>query len=113
MNENKFAPRPCTYPRGKTTGNRKFIYIIEQYNCEVVKKTSKGNEASYANELLDTAHTYEKNKVFMNQMVSDYGETVYRQTCSNYPTYTELEKTDFPNYYKEYLQVFESYRRKQ
>jgi len=63
--------------------------------------------------MLDTAHTYEKNKVSINQMFSDYGETVYRQTCSNYPAYTESEKTDFPNYYKEHLQVFESYWRKQ
>ena len=63
--------------------------------------------------MLDTAHTYEKNKEFMNQMFLDYGETVYRQTCSNYPAYTESEKTDFPNYYKEHLQVFESYWRKQ
>src|SRR5688500_12043762 len=92
---------------------KEFIYKIEQYNHEIVKKTSKGNEASYAKQMLDTAHTYEKNKVSINQMFSDYGETVYRQTCSNYPAYTESEKTDFPNYYKEHLQVFESYWRKQ
>lgn len=92
---------------------KEFIYKIEKYNHEIVKKTSKGNEASYAKQMLDTAHTYEKNKEFMNQMFLDYGETVYRQTCSNYPAYTESEKTDFPNYYKEHLQVFESYWRKQ
>lgn len=92
---------------------KEFIYKIEQYNHEIVKKTSKGNEASYAKQMLDTAHTYEKNKIFMHQMFSDYGETVYRQACSNYPAYTESEKADFPNYYNEHMQVFENYWRNQ
>ncbi|MCE7915274.1 MAG: hypothetical protein DYH15_11480 [Nitrosomonas sp. PRO4] len=90
-----------------------FIYKIEQYNHEIVKKTSKGNEASYAKQMLETAKSYENNKVTLHQMFSDFGEPTYRQTCFNYPMYTESEKADFPNYYNEHLQVFESYWRKQ
>ncbi|SET05655.1 hypothetical protein SAMN05216326_11091 [Nitrosomonas marina] len=90
-----------------------FIYKIEQYNHEIVKKTSKGDEALYAKQMLDTAISYDNNKKTMHNMFSDFGENTYRQTCFNYPTYTESEKADFPNYYKEHLQVFESYWRKQ
>ena len=92
---------------------KEFIYKIEQYNHEIIKKTSKGNEASYAKQMLDTAKTYEKHKIFMHKMFSDYGETTYRQTCSNYLAYTESEKADFPNYYDEHIQVFENYWRNQ
>jgi nuclear transport factor 2 (NTF2) superfamily protein len=92
--------------------NKEFIYKIEQYNHAIVTKTSKGNDASYRRQMLETAQTYERNKVAMHQMFSDYGETTYRSMCSAYREYTESEKADFPNYNKEHMLVFESYLRK-
>lgn len=91
--------------------NKDFIYKVEQYNHAIVTKTSKGNEASYRKQMLETAQTYEQNKVAMHKMFSDYGETTYHATCSAYREYTESEKADFPNYYKEHMQVFENYWR--
>lgn len=92
--------------------NKEFIYKIEQYNHAIVTKISKGNDVSYRKQMLETAQTYDQNKVAMHQMFSDYGETTYRATCSAYREYTESEKADFPNYYKEHMQVFENYWRK-
>jgi hypothetical protein len=91
--------------------NKEFIYKIEQYDHAIVTKTSKGNEASYRKQMLETAQTYEQNKAAMHQTFSDYGETTYRATCSAYREYTESAKADFPNYYKEHMQVFENYWR--
>jgi hypothetical protein len=91
--------------------NKDFIYKVEQYNHAIVTKTSKGNEASYRKQMLETAQAYEQNKSAMHKMFSDYGETAYRATCSAYREYTESEKADFPNYYKEHMQVFEKYWR--
>jgi len=93
--------------------NIEFIYKIEQYNHAIVTRSSKGNGASYRKQMLETAQTYEQNKAAMHQMFSDYGEMVYRATCSAYSEYTESEKVDFPNYYKEHIQVFENYWNKQ
>lgn len=92
--------------------NKEFIYKIEQYNHAIVTTTSKGNEASYRKQMLETAQTYEQNRVAMHQMFSDYGETIYHATCLAYREYTKSEKADFPNYYKEHMQVFENYWRK-
>lgn len=90
---------------------KEFIYKVEQYNHAIVTKTSKGNEASYRKQMVEAAQTYEENKAAMHKMFSDYGETIYRATCSAYPEYTESEKSDFPNHYKEHMQVFENYWR--
>lgn len=92
--------------------NKEFIYRVEQYNHEIVTKTSKGNEASYRKQMIETTLIYEQNKAAMHQMFSGLGETAYRATCSSYQEYTESEKADFPNYYKEHMQVFENYWRK-
>lgn len=91
--------------------NKDFIYKVEQYNQTIVTKTSKGTEASYRNQMLETAQAHEQNKVAMHKMFSDYGEATYRATCSAYREYTESGKADFPNYYKEHMRVFESYWR--
>lgn len=91
--------------------NKDFIYMVEQYNHAIVMKTSRGNDASYRKQMLEAAQTYEQNKVAMHKMFSDYGEATYRATCSAYPEYTESEKADFQNYYKEHMRVFESYWR--
>lgn len=91
--------------------NKEFIYKVEQYDLAIVTKTSKGNETSYRKQMLETAQTYEQNKVAMHKMFSDYGETTYHATCSAYREYTESEKADFPNYYREHMQVFENYWR--
>ena len=91
---------------------KEFIHKIEQYNHAIVTKTSKGNEASYRKQMLETAQTYEQNKIAMHQMFSDYGETTYRATCAAYREYTGSQKADFPNYYKEHMQVFENSWRK-
>lgn len=91
--------------------SKEFIYKVEQYNHAIVTKTSKGNEVSYRKQMLETAQKYEQNKVALHKMLSDYGETTYHDTCSAYREYTESEKADFPNYYKEHMQVFESYWR--
>lgn len=56
---------------------------------------------------------YERNKVAMHKTFSDLGGTAYSATCSSYPEYLESEKADIPNYYKEHIQVFEDYWRKQ
>ncbi len=95
--------------------NKDFIYKIEQYNHAIVTKTSKGNEASYSKQMLKTALAYEENKVTMHETFSNFGEKAYRAMCSatHYKEYTESEKADFPNYYKEHIQVFENYWRKQ
>jgi hypothetical protein len=93
--------------------NKEFMYRVEQYNHAIVKKTSKGNEASYRKQMIETPLIYEQNKAAMHQMFSGLGETAYRATCSSYQEYTESEKADFPNYYKEHMQVFESYWHKQ
>lgn len=94
------------------TKYKAFIYKVEQYNHAIVTKTSKGSDASYRKQMLETAQTYEKNKVAMHQMFFDYGDAVYRSTCASYPEYTESEKADFPNYYQEHMQVFKKYWRK-
>lgn len=91
------------------TRHKEFIYKIEQYNHAIVKKSSKGNEALYRKQMIETAQTYEQNKKSIHQMFLDYGEATYRATCSAYPEYTKSEKADFPNYYKEHVQVFEKY----
>lgn len=93
--------------------NKDFIYKTEQYNHAIVTKTSKGNKASYRKQMLETALAYEENKVDIHQIFSDNGETAYRATCSAYREYTESEKADFQNKYKEHMQVFENYWRKQ
>ncbi len=94
------------------TKYKAFIYKVEQYNHAIVTKTSKGSDTSYRKQMLETAQTYEKNKVAMHKMFSDYGNAIYRSTCASYPEYTESEKADFPNYYREHIQVFEKYWRK-
>ena len=76
-------------------------------------KISKGNEALYRKQLLETEKIYEQNKIAMHKTFSDYGETTYRNTCSAYLEYTESEKADFSNYYIEHIQVFEKYWRNQ
>ena len=93
--------------------HKEFIYRIEQYNHAIVTKTSKGSEASYRKQMIEAALLYEQNKAAIHQMFSGLGETAYRATCSSYQEYTESEKADFPNYYKEHMQVFETYWRKQ
>lgn len=93
--------------------HKEFIYRIERYNHAIVTKTSKGNESSYRKQMIETELAYERNKTAMHQMFSDLGETAYRATCSSYQEFTESEKADFPNYYKEHIQVFEDYWRKQ
>jgi hypothetical protein len=89
--------------------NKEFIRMVEQYNHEIVMKTSKENGMSYRKQMLETAQTYEQNKAAMHRIFSDYGETEYRATCLAYREYTESEKADFPNYYKEHIKVFENY----
>lgn len=86
---------------------KEFIYKIEQYNHEIVTKSSKGNMASYSKQLANDAMAFEQTKAQMHKMFSDYGESVYRETCSSYPVYTRSDKADFPNYYREHLEVFE------
>ena len=63
--------------------------------------------------MIETALVYEQNKAATHQMFLGLGEPAYRATCSAYQEYTESEKADFPNYYKEHMQVFENYWRKQ
>ncbi len=86
---------------------KEFIYKIEQYNHEIVTKSSKGNMASYSKQLSDQAIRFEETKLVMHKMFSDYGEGVYREMCASYPEYTTSEKADFPNYYGEHMEVFE------
>ncbi len=93
--------------------NREFIYTIEQYNHAIVTRTSKGNEAEYRKMMLETAISFEKEKVLMDEMFSGFGQPVYRSTCASYPQYLVSEKADFPNYYGEHMQVFENFWRKQ
>jgi len=93
--------------------HKEFIYKIEQYSHALVTKTSKGNEDAYRKQMIDILLIYERNKVAMHKTFSDFGGTAYSATCSSYPEYLESEKADIPNYYKEHIQVFEDYWRKQ
>jgi hypothetical protein len=89
--------------------HKEFIYKVEQYNQEIMTKSSKGNIASYGKQVADNAMAFEENKVLMHKMFSDYGERSYRQVCSSYLEYTNSDKADFPNYYGEHMEVFEDY----
>ena len=45
--------------------HKEFIYKVEQYNHMIVTKTSKGDEASYRKQMIETALLYEQNKAAM------------------------------------------------
>ena len=89
--------------------NLNFIYKVEQYNDEIMTKATLKNGKSYEKQVLDNLRQYEQSTIEIHQMFLDYGEQVYRETCLSYPEYTKSEKADFPNYYKEHIQIFESY----